>query len=377
MKRVFGGLFLVPITVTLAGCAVEKSENPLTPTVAGPLPGVGISAPSTVDPAQGTKIPVTSQPISLTVINATTNGVRPLTYMFEVANDVNFTSLVYQRDNVAPGDGRTTWRLPDPLPTGRTYYWRARAGDGANTGDFSNPTRFDVFTPVVIDRPIPISPVGNQTIDTLQPQFRTTNAPRSGPAGPMSYEVQVSDNAGFVNLFADWAFPETPSTSSLTAPVSLANSKQYYWRIRAYETSVVGPWSDIQGFKTPAPAPVPVPTPTPPPTGGSCGQNTPQAILQCRRNQFPAHMSATNIVSWLKLSAKDINASGTAGGPWGVLVKTSGANCNGYSCDILCLGNGGGQVQRDVLIDAEGAQIPIWGDPMSGSQIAARPCEAQ
>jgi hypothetical protein len=83
-----------------------------------------------------------------------------------------------------------------------------------------------------------------------------------------------------------------------------------------------------------------------------------------------------DLVSWLRLSARDINASGTAGGPWGVLVKTSGSNCNGYSCDILCLGNGAGQVQRDVLIDAEGAQIPIWGDPKSGSQIAVRPCEA-
>lgn len=376
MKRVCGGQFVVLIALGLAGCAVEKSENPLTPTVAGPIPGVGISAPSTVEPAYGSKIPVTSQPISLTVVNASSNGVRPLSYLFQVATDASFTSLVFSRDNVSPGGGgRTTVRLTDSLPSGRNYYWRARAGDGANTSDYSNPTLFAVFTPVVIDRPVPISPVGNQTVDTLQPRFRTNNAPRSGPAGPMSYEVQVADNAGFGSLFADWAFPETPSTSSLTAPVSLAASKQYYWRIRAYETSVVGPWSDTQAFKTPAPAPVP--TPTPLPTGGSCGQNTPQAILQCRRNQFPAHMSSTDIVSWLKLSAKDINAAGTAGGPWGVLVKTSGANCNGYSCDILCLGNGSGQIQRDVLIDSEGAQIPIWGDPKSGSQIAVRPCEAQ
>jgi hypothetical protein len=61
---------------------------------------------------------------------------------------------------------------------------------------------------------------------------------------------------------------------------------------------------------------------------------------------------------------------------WGLLVKDSGSNCNGYSCDILCQGSGSGQVQRDVLLDAEDAQLPIWGDPMSGSDIVVRPCQA-
>ena len=87
-------------------------------------------------------------------------------------------------------------------------------------------------------------------------------------------------------------------------------------------------------------------------------------------------MNADQIVAFLRASAKDINALGTEGSPWGVLVKTSGAQCNGYSCDILCLGNGPGQIQRDVLIDAEGAQEPVWGGPMSGGSIAVRPCEA-
>ena len=72
-------------------------------------------------------------------------------------------------------------------------------------------------------------------------------------------------------------------------------------------------------------------------------------------------MSHAQLVAFLRASARDINRAGTAGGPWGLLQKTSGANCNGYSCDILCLGNGSGQVQRDVLIDAEGSQIPLWG----------------
>lgn len=86
-------------------------------------------------------------------------------------------------------------------------------------------------------------------------------------------------------------------------------------------------------------------------------------------------MSHSQIVAFLKASASDINRLGTVGGPWGVLEKSGGANCDGFSCDILCLGNGGGQVQRDVLIDAEGAQTPIWGNPIGNPAI--RPCQAQ
>jgi hypothetical protein len=236
---------------------------------------------------------------------------------------------------------------------------------------------FNVFTPVIIDKPLPVAPINNVTTSNLQPRFTVNNAPRSGPAGTISYELQVAENSAFAPNFATWAFVERPGQSFLDSPASLAPGKQYYWHIRAYDSAVTGAWSDIQVFKTAAAPPPPPPPTTPGPGGPSCGQNTPQAILECRRSKFPAHMSATETVSFLKLSAKDINASGTAGGPWGVLVKTSGSQCNGYSCDILCLGNGSGQIQRDVLIDAEGAQTPVWSAPKSGSSIAVRPCEAQ
>jgi hypothetical protein len=88
-------------------------------------------------------------------------------------------------------------------------------------------------------------------------------------------------------------------------------------------------------------------------------------------------MSHDQLVSFLRASARDINRSGSAGGPWGLLQKTSGANCNGYSCDILCMGNGPGQVQRDVLLDAEGSQLPFWGGPIDPAVMAVRTCEPQ
>lgn len=258
-------LFLVsPLVVLAAGCAAEKSSNPLSPTVAGPIPGVGISAPSAVEPAQGSRIAVGQQPITLVVENATTTGVRPLSYLFEVAADGDFNNKLFVRDNVEPGDGRTTMRIPDALPSGRTYYWRARAGDGANTGPYSNATVFDIFTPVVIDRPTLLSPINNTTLSDLAPTFRLRNAPRSGPAGEMAYEMNLAESATFAGAVT-WVFPERPNESTLNSPAGLGYSKQYFWRARAYDSlDHIGPWSDIAVFSTPA-------APPPPPSGGGGG----------------------------------------------------------------------------------------------------------
>src|SRR5437763_2783046 len=152
MKRL-GTLFLSLLATAAVGCAAEKSSNPLTPTVAGPIPGVDITAPKVLTPAS-TKIAVDQQPVTLLAENASSTGVRPLSYLFEVATDSGFANKVFIRDGVAPGDGgRTSLRLPDRLAPEHSYFWRARAQDGANTGPYSAPGAFDVFTPIVIDKP--------------------------------------------------------------------------------------------------------------------------------------------------------------------------------------------------------------------------------
>jgi len=360
---------LVAATLTIVACAgLEKSENVLSPTIAGPIPGVSIGMPTPLDPKDGKNIPVGSQSIDLMIQNSPTNGQRPLKYLFEVASDTNFNTILFSKADVAPGDAnRTSVRLPEAIASSRTYYWRARAGDGANTGPYSGFVHFNIYTPIVIDKPIPQLPVNGTTLAGLAPSFVIGNAPRSGPVGAITYTIEVADSDSFGNKYAVWSVAEQPGQTRLDAPAPLPQDKLYYWRVTAG-----GPWSNTSTFRTPVVKP-----PTPPPgPGGSCtSPKTPLGVLECQRNKY-GHMNSAQTVAFLRASARDINALGTQGGPWGVLVKTSGAQCDGYSCDILCLGNGGGQIQRDVLIDAEGAQAPIWGEPMSGGSIAVRPCEA-
>src|SRR5262249_10085324 len=147
---------------------------------AGPIAGVNITAPKPLEPASGAKIPGDRQPVTLLLENASSNGPRPLTYIFEVASEPGFSSRVFAQDNVPPGDGgRTSLQLPN-LAMGKTYYWRAKALDGANESAFSNPNDFNVYTPVSFDKPTLISPINNSNVSNVRPTFSFGAAPHQG-----------------------------------------------------------------------------------------------------------------------------------------------------------------------------------------------------
>jgi hypothetical protein len=209
------------------------------------------------------------------VENATTSGVRPLTYSFEVAVDVNFTNKVLTRSGITPGSGgHTSLQLPSALATGLTYYWHAQALDGANTGPFSGASSFSVFTPIVINAPVPVAPVNNATVSSLTPVFTFTDAARSGPVGAITYTIELAFDSGFSNRAAVWTLVEQPNQTQFPSPQALAFGTQYYWHVRAADPTTTGPVSTAQVFQTMAapvvpppilPAPVPLgPVPTSP-----------------------------------------------------------------------------------------------------------------
>jgi len=267
MKRSHGLVCIVPLVLALAGCETSKSSNPLSATVAGPIPGVEISAPKPLEP-NGARIAVDNQPVTLLIENAGTNGPRPLTYTMEVAIDANFTNKVFDREGIAPGDGgRTSLRLPDRLATGHSYYWRARAEDGANTGPYSAAASFEVFTPIVIEAPGAIAPGPNETVATLRPRFTWANAPRSGPVGTIAYFVELSDNEAFAPAYPMYGpVAEQPNQTTVDAPRDGEYSHYYFWHVRASDGTNTGPWSITRAFSTPA-----APAPPPPPPGGGGG----------------------------------------------------------------------------------------------------------
>ena len=254
-------------------CEQAKSANPLSPSVAGPIPGVNITAPQTLDPPAGAELVQQGQPVSLIIQNATTNGERPLWLQIQLASDASFSQLLHHADRVSPGDGgRTTYRIPEPLGAGYTYYWRVRALDGANTGPYSEPTSFKVVEPVVIDTPAPLEPVG--AIATVTPVFKLQNGRIIGSSNVV-YRIEVGTAPDPGSLVA--VLTATPDASGITsiAVGSVPYATTYYWRAYATDGTITSPYSSVVSFRTPA-APATTPPPAPPTTPGPTVPTPPQ-----------------------------------------------------------------------------------------------------
>jgi hypothetical protein len=357
--------------LALAACEAQKSSNPLSPSVAGPIPGVDITAPSVLQPSQGFKFRDNQQPITLTVQNSATSGVRPLSYSFDVASDSAFGTKLFSRAGVAPGaDGKTSVQL-DVLEIGRTYYWRVRAEDGANTGPYTT-SSFEVQPKPSVTPPVQISPVNSAKTPTTTVTLVVANAAWAGPVGGLSYEFQAAHDQAFASLVSAGIVPEgNGQTSFVTAP--LTSDGIFFWRARASDGTTTSAWSSTQTFRPPVAAPAP-PPPSGPAPGGPCNSSNPLTIVECERAKY-GHMSPGDIVNFLTATAQSLTRNAISGAPFGLLRKSGGSNCNGYSCDIICAGQGNGQKQWDVLGDAEGAQSPGWSGPATVPNIRVDTCE--
>jgi hypothetical protein len=292
-----------------------------------------------------------------------------------VASDSAFQNKVFARSSVSPGtNGKTTQTL-DPLPVGKTYHWRARAEDGANTGPYMT-AAFEVLPQPELDAPGIISPVSNVTVSSLQPTLLMAAPNRNAAVGPLIYDLQIGLDIAFSQVVSIGRFPEAGAQSTFTPSTPLPPSRAHYWRIRAGDGETTSAWSVTESFTTPgaAPAPAPNPGPGPTPPGGPCIGNNPEAIVSCERAKF-GHMSHSQMFTFMQSVASSLNRNSISGGPFGILRKASGENCNGYSCDVVCAGQGGGQRQWDVLGDINGAQTPGWGQ-ISGP-IRVDVCEIQ
>jgi hypothetical protein len=362
MKRLGTLLSILTVIVATTACEAAKSSNPLSPAVAGPIPGVDISAPKPLEPANA-KIAVEQQPVTLLAEIAGSTGPRPLSYVFEVAVDASFSNKVFVAENIAPGDnGRTSVRIADRLAPEHSYFWRVKAQDGANSGPYSPAMSFDVFTRIVIESPVQTAPGINVVGQPLRPTFTVNNAVHSGPVGNLSYMFELSDTDSFANkTFV--SVDEQSGQTSLTAPQDLAYNTIYYWHVRAFDAKTIGPWSTTRAFQTMAPAAIP-----PPSSGGggisngdwqSCGSTPGSAISACVVAALnPAHtveaaFEVTKRIAWL------LRGSGA-----GLLIKNGGENValwKGMSFAAARICYPDGHIYK-VLSDVPGTNGPSWQD---------------
>jgi hypothetical protein len=354
--------------IALTGCEAAKSSNPTAPTVAGPIPGVNITAPALIEPAQGFKFKENEQPIRLVVQNATSNGVRPLTYTFEVAADSGFGTKVFSRSGVAPGDGRTSVQV-DRLEIGRAYYWRAWAADGANTGLMAT-AGFEIYPKPAVNAPAPVSPVNNEVVASATPTLRARNATWTGPVGALAYEFQVATDQSFSRLVAAGIVNEGAGETNFNSS-ALTGSTAHFWRVRASDGESSSTWSATQGFRTPAPPapPAPGPGPTTPPDGGggSCALPTGPQIIACISTKYASKRAPVGSLSqrqanMMFLRDRVIEAGRCAGRDYSWNLKRGGPE---LSIDVIAWKRPDGNMGVDIGFDYDniGSELKlVWSE---------------
>ena len=199
-----------------------------------------------------------------------------------------------------------------------------------------------------VTAPNPVSPIEGVEVQDDRPELVIDNSrPMFGDGLPLSYVFEVLD-AGSNPVYQSGPVGAGEGRTSHKIDVSLESDRSYIWRAYAVHDGERGPaarTSEFRVFNR---------------YGTSCAHlRNELAIAQCRRAQF-GYMSEMDRVEFLRRIAYDLGRASAEHAPYGLLLKSSGHNCYGYSCDIICSNTGGVHRQWDVLSDENGAQIPVW-----------------
>jgi hypothetical protein len=211
-----------------------------------------------------------------------------------------------------------------------------------------------------VTAPRPVSPAGGVTVEDDAPELVIENAGALfGDGVPLAYVFEVLDLGSNI-VYQSGPVGAGEGRTSHAIGIALESDRSYIWRAYAVNDGQRGPMSASTEFRVFSPY------------GTSCAHlGNELAIVECRRAQF-GYMSESDRVAFLRRIAHDLGRASREHAPYGILVKSEGHNCQGYSCDIICSNTGGVHRQWDVLSDEDGDQVPGWGRL---HRIAARPCE--
>ena len=211
-----------------------------------------------------------------------------------------------------------------------------------------------------VTAPVAVFPTGGIELDDDDPDLVITNSTgRFVDNLPLAYVFEVLRDGQVIYRSNPVAPGANGRTEHETAVLDF--DQNFTWRAYAVYQGQRGPMSDAAAFKTFNRF------------GISCAHmGSEPGIVECRRAQYGT-IPHDELPEFLAKVAYDLNRAGMEHAPYGRLIKTTGNNCHGYSCDIICAGQGSGQRQWDILIDEDSAQIPVWNRV---GESVSRPCEA-
>jgi len=207
--------------------------------------------------SDGWKFRTVSQPLGLPTLtnpanNATSVATNPTMqwssvsgathYDIQVSTNSNFSSTVINQQNLT-----ATSYSASGLQNSTQYYWRVRAKNSEQTGDWTSGFN---FTTIVAPPQTPtLTSPANNSEDVATNVTVSWNTVQNAT----SYKLQIADNNGFTNPLVDVA--NITATEYQTS--GLGRSSEYFWRVRAVNAGGESAWSSVWSFETMEADPVP------------------------------------------------------------------------------------------------------------------------
>jgi hypothetical protein len=199
--------------------------------------------PELFSPTDGERVFTMS--VDLTVGNAEDPDGDPLTYEFQIWADEELTELAEEVAGISPQSYATIWTTEFTPENNATYWWRARAVDGTEPGQWSAVWSFtNSWFAVDVEGIVPelVSPAAGSTVRTTRPRFEVRV-----PAAALGEKCEIS-------IFTPKKINETYAYSGELDVSSgivtwipehnLGTESMYYWQARL----VGGEWSQRASF---------------------------------------------------------------------------------------------------------------------------------
>ncbi len=172
---------------------------------------------------------------------------NPVVYTFELYLDPDLTVSAMSPVTIGEQTTTTCWTPLSNLDAGRTYYWRARANNGAFTSAWAGPFSFSTpNTPPPV--PVPIAPADNDTVATFRPLLSITQG-EDPNATPVLCEFVVSKFGDLSSPVTTGLVLRSGNQVDWAVPINLENGVVYYWAARATDYIDYSNWSTAFSFQ--------------------------------------------------------------------------------------------------------------------------------
>lgn len=174
-----------------------------------------------------------NQPSSVTFSWNAVSGAS--TYRLQVSTDSTFASAFVDQNALA-----STSYTASGFSSGTTYFWRVNSSNAGGTSAWSSVWRFNTAQ-AVPSTPILLSPTNGATNQSTSLLFSWNAA-----ANADHYWLQISTSSSFSTI----VIGDSTITSTSHQVNYLSNGTQYYWRVKAMNSSGESGWSTVWDFTT-------------------------------------------------------------------------------------------------------------------------------